>query len=606
MSEETSFKKYSALQNILYVLKGVWLHDKGIFYFFVANTILAALIPFVGVYAPKLFIDELTGAQRVDYLIILIAAVTVALAVARWGTIRIYAVCMWRFVAIRFKFIDEINLKRLTMDFHHTENTKTLDRFKNIWMAFGNTENGIEGVIRRIFNLGGTLLAIGSYVVIVSAFSPLVLLYLVVNMAITFYFTIRAKAFEEGKRDDAAALNRRRDYVYNTMYNFEYGKDIRLYGMGNWLSSLFERFRLEGFNLDKKIQRKYLTRGIIEGILLLIREGLVYLYLIYLALTKGISIGDFALYLGAIGGFAGLMNTAFENVAHILAQNIAINNFREFLELPDMEEITNPLPIPDKSTPFTIEFDKVSFAYPGGKNIFTELSFKLEAGKRLAVVGVNGAGKTTLVKLLTRLYEPTSGRILLNGVDIALYNRKEYQRLLGPVFQEIKIFAMTMAENVALKPNDQINRDRVNQVLKQSGLSGKLSGLESGIDTSLLKILDEGGIELSGGENQRLALARALYKDAPIMLLDEPTSALDPLAEYEMYQNFDKIIGNKTAIYISHRLASTRFCDYVAFFENGEILEWGSHDELTAKNGRYAEMFKVQAQYYQEGEVMLA
>ena len=288
-----------------------------------------------------------------------------------------------------------------------------------------------------------------------------------------------------------------------------------------------------------------------------------------------------------------------EDLAHLRLQLLYVNHFRTFLEIQDELPLEEPTPIP-LLKPYTIEFKKVSFKYPNSERyIFKDLSFKIKAGERLAIVGINGAGKTTLVKLITRLYEPTDGEILLDGINVKNLDRAKYFDLFSVVFQDIKVLAFTVGENVAIQNRDVLDRARVMECLEQAGIKDKIASLKHGIETPMLKGLEEEGIELSGGQNQKLALARALYKNGDIVILDEPTSALDPLAEYEIYQNFDALIGDKTAIYISHRLSSTRFCDAIAFFENGEILEYGTHEELLAKKGRYAEMFNIQAQYYQ-------
>jgi len=254
-----------------------------------------------------------------------------------------------------------------------------------------------------------------------------------------------------------------------------------------------------------------------------------------------------------------------------------------------------------KTDRYEFKFENVSFRYPEQKDFaLKNLNLTINAGKRLAVVGLNGAGKTTMIKLLLRLYDPTEGRILLNGVDIRKYNRVEYFRLFSPVFQNVEIFAFPMAENVSMKTPNETDADKAYEKLVLAGLKEKVDSLKKGVQTELLKVLHDDGIDLSGGEKQKLALARALYKDAPVVVLDEPTAALDALAEYKLYMDFDKLIGNKTAVYISHRLSSTRFCDNIALFKNGEMVEYGTHDELLSKNGDYAEMFRVQAQYYND------
>jgi len=306
------------------------------------------------------------------------------------------------------------------------------------------------------------------------------------------------------------------------------------------------------------------------------------------------------MYFATIAGFAAWMQKILEDMAYINGQNLYLNDFRDFLDISLETQKTNYEDIP-KANNYEIEFKKVSFKYPNSERyIFKDLSLKIKNGQRLAIVGVNGAGKTTLIKLLTRLYEPTSGEILLNGINVSKFDIVEYYKLFSVVFQEIKIFAFSISENIALIAKEKINREKVINSIEKAGIAEKINSLEKGVDTSLLKILDSTGIELSGGENQRLALARALYKDGPVVILDEPTAALDPIAEYNIYNRFNDMIENKTAIFISHRLASTRFCDIIAFFEDGEIQEYGTHEELLSRNGKYAEMFNVQASYYKK------
>ena len=243
----------------------------------------------------------------------------------------------------------------------------------------------------------------------------------------------------------------------------------------------------------------------------------------------------------------------------------------------------------------------MSYRYSGATtDAVSHLSLKLHPGEKLAVVGLNGAGKTTFIKLLCRLYNPTEGYITLNGVDIQNYSREEYYRLFSPVFQNVEVFAFPIEENVSMKTPEKTEAEAVVAAVKEAGLEEKIFALPENIKTQLLKIVDENGVDFSGGEKQKLALARALYKNAPVVVLDEPTSALDAIAEQRLYESFDKMIGEKSAVYISHRLASTRFCDRIAMFEGGTIIELGTHDALMEKNGAYAHMFEVQAQYYQE------
>jgi ATP-binding cassette subfamily C protein len=279
-----------------------------------------------------------------------------------------------------------------------------------------------------------------------------------------------------------------------------------------------------------------------------------------------------------------------------------VRRYQDFLSKVKIPE-NSGLPVEEHQNSFDIEFKDVSFHYPGSDKLILEhLNLKIPAGERLALVGENGAGKTTIVKLLTRLYEPTEGQILINGHNILAYDYISYQNLISTILQDAKIFPFTLAENITLEKAP--DPKRLAASIENSGLQPFVQSLEDGADTWLLKILNENGIDLSGGQRQKLFLARALYENRPFIILDEPTAALDPLAEYEMYQSFDQTIENKSAIYISHRLSSTQFCDHVAFLEDGRITEYGTHLDLLKQNGSYASLFEIQAQYYRDNKTL--
>ena len=265
-------------------------------------------------------------------------------------------------------------------------------------------------------------------------------------------------------------------------------------------------------------------------------------------------------------------------------------------------ESKNLLPVPEMDK-YEFVFENVSFKYPGAeKYVLKNLNLTLKAGESLAVVGLNGAGKTTFIKLLLRLYVPTEGRILLNGVDVQVYERDSYFGIFSPLFQDVSLFAFPLAENVSMKTPEETDREKAEQKLVDAGMKEKLDSLKDGIETQVLKIVYDDGVDFSGGEKQKLALARALYKDSPVVVLDEPTAALDALEEGKLYNDFNRLIAGKTSVFISHRLSSTQFCNNVAMFKDGQMVEYGDHKTLLSKNGEYANMWKIQSQYYVDSE----
>ncbi|HHL2034109.1 ABC transporter ATP-binding protein [Clostridium perfringens] len=598
-------KKGTLLSNLKYIMGYAWSQDKVLFAQCGVYTILASIAPFIGIFLPKFLIDELLGQRRIEIILMTLIGFFLLSSVVNYSIAWLRCAYSPRVTKIRTDYITMISDKIMKMDFKNTEDPEVLNKIKSVMNAVMSNNTGVEGVYHTLLGLFGRLTAFVGYISIVLFLSPWILLFLIINVLISYALTMRVKKYEYSQKEKAADKDRRTFYVFDTMYDFAYGKDIRIYDLKNILIDKFKKFRGERIDISNDVQEKQLKVKIVDVILLVIREFVVYGYLIYNVLFTGMSIGDFTMYFSTINGFGDWMKGILDDLANIKAQNMYLDDMREFLQIKsENKEKTRDIPI-DSS--YEIEFKNVSFKYPKtDKYIYKNLSLKIKKGQRLAIVGINGAGKTTFVKLLCRLYEPTSGEILINGVNIQSFSKEEYYKILSVVFQDIKTFAFTVAENVSLENLEDVDREKVLHCIEKAGVGDKINSLQKGIDTSLLKILDGEGVELSGGENQKLALARALYKNGKIVILDEPTSALDAVAEYNIYKGFDELIGDKTAIYISHRLASTKFCDVIAFFENGEIVEYGTHEELLKKNGKYSDMFNIQAQYYKEESGALA
>ena len=341
--------------------------------------------------------------------------------------------------------------------------------------------------------------------------------------------------------------------------------------------------------------------GIADVLLGVLRNGVAYFYLIRMALVDGLPASRFLLYFTAVSGFTAWITGILGEFVKLHKEGLELNAIRDYLDTPEPFRFTGGLPLPDLSKGCELRLEKVSFRYPGAEaDTIHQLDLTVKPGEKLAIVGLNGAGKTTLVKLLCGLLDPSEGRVLLGGVDIRDFNRRDYYAQLSTVFQDFAILDVSVAENVAQRV-DGIDRERVRDCLALAGLCEKIESLPGGIDAKLGRDVWEEGVLLSGGETQRLMLARALYRDAPLLLLDEPTAALDPLAESDIYSKYNEMTCGKTAVFVSHRLASTRFCDRILFLADGKIAEEGSHETLLAKDGEYAKLFAVQSRYYQEG-----
>lgn len=596
--------KYGFFKNMIYILSKMHQYKKGLAFIIFLISICSALYNYILSFISKLGIDLIqaqaqSGIAETKPLIRLILISVAVLIVLSLIT----TICnnkMWyNFIYVRMRLCQERIEKTLTMNYEALENPKMLDRMYKAGNATGSNTNGVEGMMRNLYSILSSLV---SFIIASSIISTLNVFMVVVITCISifqFYF-FKKTALKVNKLtwDQMAPIERRINYLSQVGSDFSYAKDIRIYSMKDWLCGKLSLAFDEKQEKMVKSRDEWVKYDLFEKATGMLRNAMLYGYLAYSVLFKGLTIGNFTLYLTSAFTLSNTVLNFFKNLADYVRTSEQTDDFRSFLAIPDMDSDKDTIPLP-KTDKYEFTFENVSFRYPEQKDYaLKNLNLTIKAGKRLAVVGLNGAGKSTMIKLLLRLYDPSEGRILLNGVDIRKYNRVEYFRQFSPVFQNVEIFAFPMAENVSMKPPYETDEEKAYEKLALAGLKDKVDSLHKGVKTELLKVLHDDGIDLSGGEKQKLALARALYKDAPVVVLDEPTAALDALAEYKLYMDFDKLIGNKTAVYISHRLSSTRFCDDIALFKNGELVEYGSHDELLARDGEYAEMFRLQAQYY--------
>ena len=496
--------------------------------------------------------------------------------------------------------ISERVARVLGLNYEILERPDVLDMHERASAAAEDNQNGFEGIFHILPDLGKSLLTAIVTFVAVTVLDFRLIIGLVVLAIIQFLSYRRViKKDKEKVWDKMSPVWRKIDYMSRVTQDFEYAKDIRLFGLGRYLISKQKKIYAEreermDLHCDMWFGQAFLTQ-----ILSMVGKGLVYAVLIYAVIKKGLSIGNFTMFIAMSTAFSQSFVFLLLRFGDLKKCSLRVDDLRSFMEL-DMYEEKETLPL-RKADSYVIEFKDVGYKYlKAEKFALRHLNLKINAGERLAVVGLNGAGKTTMIKLLLRLYDPTEGVITLNGVDIKNYKREDYYRLFAPVFQDVETFAFPIVENVSMKPKADTDVDKVTRSLEEAGLAEKMATLKNGIDTYITNIVEDDGIDLSGGEKQKMALARALYKGADIVVLDEPTSALDAIAEQQLYERFDTMIGKKSAVYISHRLASTRFCDNIAMFQNGEMIEYGSFDELMEKNGEYANMFNVQAKYYND------
>lgn len=417
--------------------------------------------------------------------------------------------------------------------------------------------------------------------------------------AVSYFASKRINEWGYLHRSEELELTKRIEYANKTATSREFAKDIRMFGLRGWLEDLWgSTMRLYSAFCAKR-ERKYIWANIIDIVLTFLRNGIAYAFLIGITIKNGLPASQFLLYFAALSGFAQWVVEILDKLSVMHKQSLDISTIREFLDWDEPFDLNGGERIafePNKQ--YEIRLDDVSFRYPkADKDTLSHINLTVHPGEKLAIVGLNGAGKTTLVKLVCGFLDPTEGRILLNGEDIRKFNRNDYYALFSAVFQEFSVLDVTVKENVA-QCVDGIDETRVWQCIDKAGLTEKIKSLPKGIETHLGRRVFKDGVEFSGGQTQRLMLARALYKNAPILVLDEPTAALDPIAENDIYQKYNDMTHGRTSFFISHRLASTRFCDRIIFVDGGKIAEEGTHDELLKNGGGYAYLFEVQSKYY--------
>lgn len=416
--------------------------------------------------------------------------------------------------------------------------------------------------------------------------------------AVSYFASKRINEWGYLHRSEELELTKRIEYANKTATSREFAKDIRMFGLRGWLEDLWgSTMRLYSAFCAKR-ERKYIWANIIDIVLTFLRNGIAYAFLIGITVKNGLPASQFLLYFAALSGFAQWVVEILDKLSVMHKQSLDISTIREFLDWDEPFDLNGGERIafePNKQ--YEIRLDDVSFRYPkADKDTLSHINLTVHPGEKLAIVGLNGAGKTTLVKLVCGFLDPTEGRILLNGEDIRKFNRNDYYALFSAVFQEFSVLDVTVKENVA-QCVDGIDETRVWQCIDKAGLTEKIRSLPKGIETHLGRRVFKDGVEFSGGQTQRLMLARALYKNAPILVLDEPTAALDPIAENDIYQKYNDMTHGRTSFFISHRLASTRFCDRIIFVDGGKIAEEGTHDELLKNGGGYAYLFEVQSKY---------
>ena len=596
--------KYNMAQNSWFMIKLAWTSgEKKVIVLSLLSALFAVALNLINLYVSPSILSVVERQASVTELIVTIVVFVAALMLVSAASAYVNQNTLYGRISVRCEIITLLNRKMATTSYQNISD----ERFKTLKIkvqeTIGSNRAATEAIWTTLTDLTTNIVGFAFYVVLMSSIQPLLLLAILATTVISYFVSNRLNEWGYQHREEESEYSTQIYYLDRQSSDLTVAKDIRIFGLRSWLDDLYAKSMAAYTAFKRKEQGVYIWASITDLVLTFLRNAIAYAYLIGLVIGNGLSVSEFLLFFGAVGGFTAWVTGILGGFNTLHKQSLDISSVRECLEFPEPFKFEDGEPIEaEENRLYEIRLENVSYRYPSAdKDTLKNINLTLHPGEKLAVVGLNGAGKTTLIKLICGFLDPTEGRILLDGKDIRDYNRRDYYKMFSAVFQEFSLLAGTIATNVA-QDSEGFDMERVKDCVEKAGLRKKIESLKDGYDTYLNREVFEDAMLLSGGETQRLMLARALYKNAPFIVLDEPTAALDPIAESEMYQKYNEMTSGKSSIYISHRLASTRFCDRIIMIADGGISEEGTHDELLKAGGKYAELYEVQSKYYKEGE----
>jgi len=598
-NNKTQKPKYNMWQSSAYMIAIALKSYKSVLVLCIVLAALSVGLSLLGLFIAPTILQLVEYAVPLDQLILTILLFTGATLVV--GAVESYFVVnkKWGRIAIRFKVLSDIHDKISTTSYPNTENQDVRKKLEKAQISVSGPSQATETIWNTFTDVLKNIAGFVIYIALLTTLELWIIVLAVATTVIGFFISNYVNRWGYLHRDEEADYSRRMNYIGENARDYTLAKDIRIFDMKEWLNDIYDSTLRLYQAFIKRGEKVYIWGNIADVILSFARNGIAYAYLIRLVLSDALSASQFLLYFSIIGGFTAWVSGILSQFSTLHKQCLDISAVREFLEYPEQFAFEDGQPIePDASKPYKIELKNVSFRYPEAeKDTLININLEINPGEKLAVLGLNGAGKTTLVKLICGFYDPTVGEVLMNGENIKQYNRRDYYKHFSAVFQDFSVLATNISENIT-QSDENIIQEKLDDCAEKVGLLNKIDNLPQKYETHVTKRVFEDGIDFSGGELQRLMLARALYKDAPIIILDEPTAALDPIAESELYNKYNDLTGGRTSVYISHRLASTRFCDRIILIDEGQIIEEGTHDSLIEKGGKYAQLFDIQSHYY--------
>lgn len=592
--------KYNIWQCVCFMVRTAWGSMQSVIWLSIIFSLLSVGINMAQLFTAPMVLQKVEALVPLDELLGTIGIFSVILMALNALLGYVDENIMYGRIDVRTEIIHMINHKAYTTSYPNTKDPEVLRLHEAALRHCDSNSRPAEHIWHTLTGLLINVTGFAIYLFLLTDVDLLLIGIVVVTTVAGFFVSRYINGWQYRHKDELMRYEKELSYVVGKTESVKLAKDIRIFGLAPWLNDVFNSARRAAEAFSVRREKVYAWNCLVDVILQFARNGIAYAYLLHRAVNEGMAASEFLLYFSAFTGFSSWITGLLSEFTTLHKECLGLSVIQEYIHLPEQFRFEGGVPIP-KAEAYELKLENVSFRYPGTeKDIIRNLTLTLHPGEKIAVVGLNGAGKTTFVKLLCGFYDPDEGRVLLNGVDIREFNRQEYYDLFSAVFQEMSVLDLTVAEQVAQAVTG-IDMKKVANCLEKAGLTQKVESLPLGLQTHVGKIAFLEGVEFSGGELQRLMLARALYKDGPILVLDEPTAALDPIAENDIYLKYNEMSKGKTSLFISHRLASTRFCDRILFLQGGVIAEEGTHEQLLALGGEYAKLFQVQARYYQEG-----
>lgn len=597
---------HGMLSNFVFMMREQWSFEKKTILVWFIRIISDLIVAMSGIYFPKVVLDSIGKSISPSEFIMRIGLMTVVLMAFQFtGFFTEQSVIIGAIKILNIRFYIGKDWKALDMDYGIAVSKEGKIKIEKAHSSINrNVQVNMASYYINLVEFLKSVVGLLSFSTVILLLNPVVILILLVTYMIDGMVAVKVRKWEVSIKDERAVISRRLGYVLDDISNALMAKDIKIYKMMNWINDSTDKYIGQSKELEQRVQRRYTGQQLAEVVLTFLRNGAAYLYLIWKMFHSDMTIGDFTLYFGAITGFGQWLSQIVGRIGNLSNANYRVDDYRYLAEMKDHMKREGGVEIPNADKPCELKFEDVCYRYEGSDHdTLHHINLVIHPGEKLAIVGNNGAGKTTFIKLACGLLEPTEGRIYFNGIDIREFNRDDYYKMMSASFQNVCILPMSIATNIGCDQEENMDQEKMKYAIDLSGLSEKIESLPNGVETGLVSSVVRGGIDLSGGEKQKLMLARAIYKEAPLIVLDEPTAALDPIAEQEMYLKYNNLTKNRTAIYISHRLSSTRFCDRIILLDGGNIAEMGNHEELMKLLGKYRKLFDVQSQYYKNNDI---